>query len=147
MSEIFFKDLVATHVVKPRLKNSYISVDAESNVIIKTPKVSKRFLQSLFEEKETWIRKQLVKVRSRLPKKVSIEDEVMLFGEVYSIDSDEASHLRELLSRVKTQNQDKILKRYDKFYLDAAKEYLIPRVERYSKIMGLTYCQLKFRKM
>jgi len=147
MSEIFFKDLVAKHIIKPRLKNSYISVDRESNVIIKTPKVSQRFAQSLFEQKESWIRKQLLKVQNRAPQTVSLEDEVMLFGEVYSIDSDEAMPLRKLLLKVKTTDPEKVLKHYDKFYLDAAKEYLTPRVEYYAELMGLRHSQLKFRKM
>ncbi len=147
MSEILFKDLVVAHIVKPRLKNSYISVDRESNVIVKTPKVSKVFVLRLLEQKESWIRKQLLKTKARPLLKASLEDEVTLFGEIYSIDSDEATHLRELLSRVKTANEDKILKCYDKFYLNAAKKHLSARVEHYSKLMGLEFSQLKFRKM
>jgi len=66
---------------------------------------------------------------------------------VYSIDIDEAKDLRTYLQKIKVSNSVNILKCYDKFYKTYAKNYLIPRLDYYSKIMGLSYSDIKFRKM
>ncbi len=147
MSKILFKDLIVEHIVKKSLKHSYIRVDKNSNIIVKTPKSSTAFVENLLLEKEMWIRKQLVKIEAKPIIKISLEDEVMLYGEIYSIDSKEVSYLRDLLNNIKIKDDTKVLKSYDKFYLSISKEYLTSRVEYYSTLMSLTFSELKFRKM
>jgi len=49
-------------IVNRRLKNSYISIDREKNVLIKTPYKSQTFVDSLLEEKASWIQKQFTKI-------------------------------------------------------------------------------------
>ena len=150
MSEIFFKDLKIEHLVKKNLKHSYISIkpNAENfTILLKTPKVSQRFIENLLFEKESWIRKQIVKIQSKNEIKATLEDEILLFGEIYSIDSQEATPLREKLQKISTQNRVKILKSYDIFYKQRAKEYISTRVEYFSDLMHLGYSELKFRKM
>ncbi|MEA3331046.1 MAG: SprT family zinc-dependent metalloprotease [Campylobacterota bacterium] len=147
MNEIEFKEFKIRHICKKSLKNSYISVDKNSNILLKTPRVSKKFIDNILVEKEFWIRKQLLKNQQNPPQIVNLEDEVLLFGEIYSIDVDEARELREFLERSRTNTKQNFLKCYDKFYRLKALEYLTPRVEYFSKIMNLNYKELKFRKM
>ena len=147
MSEIIFKDLSVEHICKPRLKNSYISVNHELKVILKTPKVSKYFIYKLLLDKEQWIRKQLHKLSQNIPQKINIEDEVLLFGEIYSIDVDEALYLRQKLQRIRKNSQEKISKCYDDFYKHSSREYLTPRIEYFAEKMDLKFSNLKFRKM
>ena len=147
MNEIIFKDLSVEHICKPRLKNSYISVNHELKIILKTPKVSKYFIDKLLIDKEEWIRKQLLKLSQNPPQKINIEDEVLLFGEVFSIDVDEAVYLREKLQKLRKSNKSNILKCYDDFYKQCSAEYLSPRVEYFANKMDLKFNSLKFRKM
>ena len=147
MNKIFFKDLEIEHICKPSLKNSYIRVNRDSKVVLKTPKVTQSFINNLLEQKELWIRKALLKTAANKPMNVNLEDEVMLFGDVYSIDIDEAEKLRELLNRLRANNEKNILKCYDDFYKNYAKEHLTQRVEYFSKVMNLDYNEVKFRKM
>ena len=147
MNEIIFKDLSVEHICKPRLKNSYISVNYDLKVILKTPKVSKNFIENLLLDKEKWIRKQLLKLSKNRPQKINLEDELLLFGEVYSIDTDEAQYLRKKLQRVRENSQKNILKCYDDFYKQVSSEYLIPRVEHFADKMDLEFSTIKFRKM
>ena len=147
MNEIIFKDLSVEHICKPRLKNSYISVQHESKIILKTPRVSKQFIDKLLLDKESWIRKQLFKLSQNIPQKINIEDELLLFGEIYSIDIDEAEYLRNKLQRVRKNSKENILKCYDNFYKHYSFEYLSPRVEFFAKKMDLKFSNLKFRKM
>ncbi len=147
MNEIFYKDLQIEHICKSTLKNSYISVDKEAKIILKTPKVSKRYISSLLQEKEEWIRKQLLKIELNPPKRVNLEDEVQLFGEIYSIDINEAKELREYLQRVRVDTKENILKCYNRFYKKYATVHLTPKVEHYSSLMGLGYKEIRFKKM
>jgi predicted metal-dependent hydrolase len=147
MSKIPFKDLSIEHIVKPNLKHSYISVGKNLEIIIKTPTPSKRFLERLLLEKEGWIRKQLFKIKSIPKQEVSLEDELLLFGDIYSIDSLEAAKLRDILNNIKVKSSTKVLKAYDNFYKELAQEYLSDRLEYYASVMGLKYTQVKFKKL
>ncbi|WP_373035356.1 M48 family metallopeptidase [Sulfurimonas sp.] len=146
-SEIRFKDLNIIHITKPNLKNSYISVNEDSKVVLKTSRVSQRYIEGLLNEKEIWIRKQLFKREQNPPIKVNLEDEVLLFGDIYSVDADEASELRILLNRLRKPTQKNILRCYDGYYKTYALSYLTSRVKHYSDIMNLDYEDIKLKKM
>lgn len=147
MNEITFKDLTIFHIYKSNLKNSYISVNPQAKIVLKTPKVSQIYIKNLLIEKEIWIRRQLLKAKENPQIKISLEDEVLLFGDIYSIDIQEASELRKLLEIKKTNSLNNISKCYDEFYKFYASEYLTKRLIFFSKIMELDYKEVKFRKM
>ena len=146
-NKIKFKDFDVIHIIKPRLKNSYISVDKDSKVVLKTSKVSQLYIVNLLLEKESWIRKQLFKREQNPPLQINLEDEVLLFGELYSVDADEASELRASLSRLRIPNRNNILRCYDDFYKVFSQKYLTLQTEYYAKIMKLGYKEIKFKKM
>ncbi len=146
-NSILFKGLTIEHICKPRLKNSYISVSPELKIILKTPKVSSSYINNLLLDKEHWIRKQLLKLELNTPKKINLEDEVLLFGEVYSIDIEEASYLRKKLHRARNIDKATVLRCYSDFYKHYSSLYLTPRVEHFAHLMGLKFSALKFRKM
>ncbi|MBW6487587.1 SprT family zinc-dependent metalloprotease [Sulfurimonas sp.] len=147
ISKISFNDLEILHVRNRALKNSYISVKRNGLITVKTSNVSEDYVRNLLEKKELWIRKQLQKIQNNPQPQINMEDEVLLFGEILSIDIDEAKELRKELERVDVLNAEAVLKCYDKFYKNYAKNYLIPRVEHYSRIMELDFSEIKFRKM
>ena len=143
-TNIVFKDLDVEYICKTSLKNSYISVK-DSQVILKTPRVSKFYIETLLLDKEVWIRKQILKQKGI--KKIKLGDEVLLFGSIFSIDSDEVKTLKEHIAKLKLSNNEKILKSYDRFYKELAVNYLTPRLKYFSNLMGLNYTEIKFRKM
>ncbi|WP_294885375.1 MULTISPECIES: SprT family zinc-dependent metalloprotease [unclassified Sulfurimonas] len=147
ISEINFNNLRILHIYKPNLKNSYISVKKNGEITLKTSVISNSYIQNLLIKKEFWIRKQLKIVEQNRSMTVNIQDEVILFGEIYSIDTNEANALREYLKNVDVSNIINISKCYDKFYKESAQSYIVPRVEHYAKIMNLNYSDIKFRKM
>jgi len=130
-----------------RLKYSYLRVNPDSTLRIKTPSRSLEFIFSFLNDKESWIKKQLLRYEQNKILQINLEDEVLLFGEIYSIDSDEASYLRQKLARAKTDNKEKILSLYNDYYRYKSGEYLTQRVEYFSTLMNLQYSSLKFRKM
>jgi len=64
-------------IINKKLKHSYISIDREKNIIIKTRYTTSDYIDSLLEEKKLWIQKQLVKIEN-----LTIIDE----SYVYSLD-------------------------------------------------------------
>jgi predicted metal-dependent hydrolase len=147
MNKIVFKELEIEHICNPRLKHSYLSVKNSSEIVLKTPKVSNSFIQNLLLEKETWIKKQLLKFESSNSRKVNLEDEALLFGDVISIDSMEVEFLRNKLLALKNTQEKNVLKSYDEFYKYFANQYLPQRVEYFANAMNLEFAALKFRKM
>jgi predicted metal-dependent hydrolase len=154
MNEIFFKELRIEHSFNPKLKHSYISIKPNyepnaaqgAKIVLKTPKVSQKYIDELLKSRESWMRKQILKFQKTKPKEINFEDEVLLFGEIYSIDSDEARQLREKLENIPINAALKIQKSYDLFYLECAQEYLPKRVEYFVQMMGLQYRALVFKK-
>ncbi|DAB31018.1 MAG TPA: hypothetical protein CFH84_00845 [Sulfurimonas sp. UBA12504] len=154
MNEIFFKELRIEYIFNPKLKHSYINIKPNyepnatqvAKVILKTPKISQNFIHELLLEREYWIRKQILKFQKTKPKEINLEDEVLLFGEIYSLDSQEARLLRKKLINIPINATIKIQKSYDLFYFERSQEYLPKRVEYFSQIMGLEYRALVFKK-
>jgi len=64
MKIIDFKEFKIHHIVKPTLKNIYISIDAQSKILLKTPNISQKHIEKLLIDKEIWINKQLDKLKS-----------------------------------------------------------------------------------
>lgn len=147
ISKIIFRDLQILHLRKPELKNSYISVKKNGEIVLKTPKVSDAFIQNLLAQREPWIRKQLQKISSLQTLSVVLEDEILLFGEVFSIDVDEAKELRELLQKVKISNKESVIRCYERFYKNYALFYITQRAAHFAQVMQLHYNDLKFKKM
>jgi predicted metal-dependent hydrolase len=104
------------------LKNSYIVVNKRGEITLKTSRVPDSYIFELLRKKEFWIRKQLSHVEQNPPIDINLEDEVMLFGDVHSIDIDEAEELRIYLDRVKVSNKSAIIRCYDNFYKFYAKK-------------------------
>ncbi len=147
ISKIVFRDLQILHLRKPELKNSYISVKKNGEIVLKTPKVSDDFVQKLLLQRESWIRNQLQKVSSLQTLSVVLEDEILLFGEIFSIDIDEAKELRELLQKVKISKKESVIRCYERFYKNYALSYITQRAAHFAQIMQLHYADLKFKKM
>ena len=147
MNKLIFEDLTVCHTINKKMKHSYINITSESEILLKTPRVSKAFVYELLESKKRWIYKQLVKIQNNPPLKIKLEDEMILFGDIYSIDTLEASSLRIKLEKSKINSKEKILKHYDIFYKQKALEYITPRVEYFAKVMNFSYEEIKYRKM
>lgn len=64
INNIKFDELDITHICKAKLKNTYISVTKEG-VILKTPKVSQKYINILLEKKQHWIRKKIIYLNNK----------------------------------------------------------------------------------
>ena len=147
MNKFIFENFTVTHKINKKLKNSYISILNENEVLLKTSSISQKAIHELLESKKIWIHKQLTKAQNNKPLVMNLEDEIILFGSIYSIDSIEATSLRNRLERMKISTKKNVLKSYDFFYKEYAQNYITPKVEHFAKIMGYSYKEIKYKKM
>jgi len=148
ISKITFLDCVVEAIYNPKLKHSYIQIDAHNTIRIKTPFRSKNFVLSLLEDKKDWILKQINKNRQKTRLSIVLGEEILLFGNSYNIGNSEiAASLYAKLQRAHLYSPEKTIKLYDNFYKELAKEYLAEELELYASRMQLSFSEFKVRKM
>ena len=130
-----------THIINPKLKNISILIKPHGEVILKSPRNSYAYLKDVLDSKRHWIEKKLVEFS--LLKRAEFGKEIEYFGEIISIDA-----LPELKAKIlKAKDDEKRQKAVDTFYKKNIQEYLPERVAYFSKLMGLEYKEIKYRKM
>ncbi|MEO1938003.1 MAG: hypothetical protein ABGW85_05130, partial [Sulfurimonas sp.] len=87
-----------------RLKNSYIRVKNPTTITVKTPYKSHRFILDMLTQREQWIKKEIQNRKENPIYKIKLEDEVLLFGEIISIDHPDAMILRKKLQKIPNAN-------------------------------------------
>ena len=147
MFKISFGDYKVDVICNPRLKNSYIYIHHNNTITVKTPSQSKKFIISFLEDKKRWIDKKIKQNSFRKSLHVNLGEEVLLFGKLVSIDSEEVTLLKKQLYNIKPSTPENIQKAYDYFYKEIAKLYFTEEVQKYAAIMQLEFSVLKFRKM
>lgn len=134
-------------IYNPRLKNSYINILPSSLIIVKTPIKNDRFIRELVESKHSWILKKIKDIEKNGKVSVNLEDEVLIFGELYSIDHEVATYLRQTLLKQKKVSEKKLISLYDEYYKEMASLHIPKRVEYFSALMELYPSEIKYRKM
>ena len=147
MNKLNIFGLDIAYKYNPRLKNSYINILPSAQVVVKTPIKSEKYIYDLIEGKYEWIIKKIDHIKKYEKRDVNIEDEVLIFGEVYSIDHEIATSLRDKLQKLRTVTQENILNNYDRYYKEMSQRHIPGRVEHFSSLMGLQPTNIKFRKM
>ena len=145
-----------THIVNPKLKHTYLSFDEEANLIIKSPKVSQRFIEQLLIKKAGWISRSQEKILQKKGKALDFAQDstLYLYGKAYPLKLTEHSNKKCMLTFEKgifllsynLYDENAFQKQIDRFYKEKAKEALPPLVEAWAKKMELKYNKLSFRK-
>jgi len=145
-----------THIVNKRLKHTYLSFDDEGNLIIKSPEVSQKYIETLLLKKSSWINHSKEKILQKKGKALDFSEEGILYfyGKAYPLILGEHTKKRSKLLFMEERftlyhshyDETVFQKHIDNFYKEQAKEELPPLVEAWSITMGLTYNGLSFRK-
>jgi hypothetical protein len=147
MNNLEILGLHVSYTYNPRLKNSYINILPSAKIVVKTPINSEKHIRELVQSKHTWIVKKINHIEKYQKVNVNFEDEVLIFGELYSVDHEVASILREKLSKSRSVTNENIVNLYDSYYKEMASQHIPERVEYFSRIMGLYPSNIKYRKM
>ena len=145
-----------THIVNSKLKHTYLSFDDAGNLIIKSPKVSQKYLETLLLKKSSWINRSKEKILQKKGKALDFSSEKTLYfyGKSYPLILQEYTKKRTKLHFEESQfilyyslyDETVFQKHIDTFYKKMAQEEISSLVEAWSVTMGLTYNKLSFRK-
>ncbi len=145
-----------THIVNPKLKHIYLSIDDKGDLIIKSPKVSQKKIEQILLKKASWINKSREKIQHKKGRTLDFSQTLELYflGE---------SHLLNLVIHAKkktelhfdgdtftlfysTYDEKVFLKKIDQFYKKEAVFHVSSLLNEWSNKMGLPVNKLSFRK-
>jgi predicted metal-dependent hydrolase len=145
-----------THIVDPKLKHIYLSINDKGDLIIKSPKVSQKKIEKILLNKASWINKSREKMKHKKGKVIdfSHSSELYFLGESHSFKLVAHSKKKiELLFDGDTftllyhsYDEKAFLKKIDNFYKKEAILYITPLLENWSNKMQLDVKKLSFRK-
>ena len=139
------------HIINPRLKHTYLSIDDGGTLIIKSPVVSQQYISKLLISKAQWINRAREHIAN---KKGKIEDihnisTLYLWGEEKSlilIPSTKNNISIDTQITIHYKDIDKILQQIYSLYRDEAKSKLPHIVQEYAQKMQLFPNKITFRK-
>lgn len=144
------------HIVNPKLKHTYLSFDNEGNLVIKSPKVSQRYIEQLLLKKSDWINRSREKLLQKKGKALDFSQQAQLYyqGQAYPLRLIEQTKKRTTLLfdqevfLLYYHHYDEVLfqKHVDNFYKEEAKQFIPLLVEKWSGQMALTPTNIRFRK-
>jgi len=145
-----------THIVNPKLKHTYLSFDNEGDLVIKSPRVSQRYIEQLLLKKSNWINRSKEKLLQKKGKALDFSQQAQLYyqGQAYPLRLIEQTKKRTTLIfdqevfLLYYHHYDEVLfqKHVDNFYKEEAKEFVPLFVEKWSDQMALTPTNIRFRK-
>jgi len=144
------------HIVSKKLKHTYLTFDNNGNLIIKSPIVSQEYIERLLIKKSLWINRSREKIAKRKGKTLTFtkDDKLYYRGEAFPLHYETHD-----LKRVKltfeeniftiyyaTYNEELFQKHINNFYKKESENHILPMIIKWSKIMGLNYSKVSFRK-
>ena len=145
-----------THIVNSKLKHTYLSFDNEGNLVIKSPKVSQRYIEQLLLKKSNWINRSREKLLQKKGKTLDFSQQGKLYyqGKAYPLRLIEHTKKRTTLIfdqevfLLYYHQYDEVLfqKHIDNFYKEEAKQFVPLLVEKWSRQMILAPTNIRFRK-
>lgn len=127
----------------PRNRNTYIRITQEGEVCVRTPLRDMKRIRSILSEKEGWINSKLITIRERGSHGHILGESILFRGEIMSLES-----LKFLQKKVKKdENSIHIEKYYHQFYKNEAILTLPSRINHYSKKMGLSPTEIRYKRL
>jgi len=145
-----------THIVNPKLKHTYLSFDEYGELLIKSPGISRKEIETLLIQKSGWIRRAQKKLQEKKGYRVNFNDRMTLYylGQSYPLKLEQSA---EKVTRLHfdteaftlhyhTYQPELFQKKIDRFYRDTAQTYIPPLVSQWAETMELFPHDIRFRK-
>lgn len=143
---------------KDGLKSHYISVQKGVGVVLKGKAIPIEKANQLILKKAKWILDKLELVQSIADEDIVTGSRIQYLGRKYYVEvfiNDNLDKIEidftESKFRVSVpkllNNQVDLIRAFEKFFREKAKEKITPRVKKWSKITGLEYQELKFQRL
>ncbi|MEY3002361.1 MAG: hypothetical protein RLZZ428_736 [Pseudomonadota bacterium] len=144
-----------THIINPKLKHIYLSVDSHGDLIIKSPKVPFAQIETLLLKKSAWINKAREKVSQKKHNTIAFskEDSLYFMGERYELQILPHTTQTKLTFdgvvfgfSCAENNAALLHRKIDQFYKHEAQTRIPPLVNYWSEVMSLSPRSIRFRK-
>ena len=152
------KTIDYSFVKKEGLKSHYISVQKDSGVVLKGSSIPEEKEQALILKKARWILEKL-----QLVEAIGLDDivtgsriqylgrkyyvQVFINDELESITIDFTESKFKVSTPSSLDNQEELKLAFEDFFRDKATEKIKPRIKKWSKETGLSFNELKIRKL
>ena len=110
-----YQDYNLKIVINKKLKHSYIQIDKNKNILLKTPNNSQVFIDKILEEKNSWIQKQFLKIdnfisieKEELYSQKFIEGRVVYFSQLMQLEYSQLK-FKKMKSRWGSCNSHKVI--------------------------------------
>lgn len=127
----------------PRNRNTYIRIDHNGEIKVRTPLKGEASIRRILERRESWIRTKLETLKRSDGEKAVLGESIRFRGEKHPLEK--FPHLQKNLE--KARNSGEIEKYYHQFYRDEALLSLPSRVAFYARKMNLHPKEIRFKKM
>jgi predicted metal-dependent hydrolase len=143
------------HIVNPRLKHTYLSFSEEGRLIVRSPRVSHRYIEALLIRKAAWIRRSQEKILAKKGRLDACwEKGLHYLGKPYPLELNEKVPGRALLVFEETHfvltfsayDPEKLMKPITAFYKQEAERTIPALVEKWASLMGVSPQGVRFRK-
>lgn len=143
---------------KEKLKSHYITVDKGNGVVLKGKSISDEKAQKLILKKAKWILDKLDLVSSIGDDDIVTGSRIQYLGRKYYVEVFENNEIDKVIidfteSKFKVSlpkslnNQEELKKAFETFLRAKAKEKVAPRINKWAKVTGLEFKDLKIRKL
>ena len=144
------------HIIKPKLKHIYLSLDDEGTLVIKSPKVSQVHIERLLLKKAAWITNARKKFDAQKGKSIDFKGttELYFLGEIHTLVLVPYSKKHTKLTfdgetftlYYSTWDETIFQKHIDTFYKKEIAQYLPMLVAQWAKTMHVSFHSIRFRK-
>lgn len=152
------KTIEYTFLKKEGLKSHYISVQKGNGVVLKGKPISFENEQKLVIKKARWILDKLDLVKSIGDEDIVTGSRLQYLGRKYYVEvfiDNSLSNIKIDFTESKFKvslpealnNQSELKNTFEDYFRQKAKQKLSPRVRKWSKKIGLSFNELKFRKL
>jgi len=146
-----------THIVNPRLKHTYLSFDDEGALVIRSPKVSQRYIETLLLKKAAWIERAREKTLAKKGRTDTIRENgyFYLLGNPYTLRFEPCNSVRAALIRQADGtflfrythfDRDRCLGKIEAYYKQEITRTIPPLIDRWSDRMGVSPLEIRYRK-
>ena len=142
------------HIINPKLKNIYLSFNANGELVIKSPKVPIERIEKLIISKSSWIekaRQKLIQKKGRI--NFQENQSIYYLGVSYMFAHNANTSKTALVFdgesfvlHHRVYDEAVFGRKIDRFYLERAKEFVPPLVDLWANKMQLNPTAIKFRK-
>lgn len=130
---------------KPRNKNSYITIERDGTIKLKTPMRLAFRINALLRSRLEWIKAKQLEQISKKTLGHTLGETILFNGEISALD--EHAKLSHKIKGLHVRDEASLERTYDHYYLQQAKALLPLHVKKLSEEIELFPKEIRFRKM